>query len=118
MKEEDKKLLLIDLCARLPYGVKIQRNSHYDPTKKVIEKLDAKEYVSDITYKNIERFEYKPYLRTISSMTKEEKDELFQLMGNGNDVQRMEFYHSHHLDCYGMIGKGLALEAPEDMYKF
>jgi hypothetical protein len=60
----------------------------------------------------------KPYLRPMSSMTREEGDELFQLMGNGCDSQRVDFYNSHYLDYRGLIEKDLALEAPEGIYKF
>jgi len=145
MTQEEKRLLFIDLCARLPYGVKIDREwiapMSGSPEHSIMEldtfdieviktsielgeegnyrdnKMQGLTLCDDGKNHFVRGYMCKPYLRTISSMTKEEKDELFQLMGNGNDVQRMEFYHSHHLDCYGMIGKGLALEAKEGMYK-
>ena len=28
-----------------------------------------------------------------------------------------DLFNAHHFDCRGLIEKGLALEAPEDMYK-
>ena len=128
MTQEEKQLVFKDLCARLPYGVKVKVFDESILMESINNEkgtLDGKETMSDdcfvikckIDSWIISCEDFKPYLRTMSSMTKEEKDELFQLMGNGNDVQRMEFYHSHHLDCYGMIGKGLALEAQEGMYK-
>lgn len=103
MTNEQKQLLIIDLCARLPYGVIIEGLS--GPVK-------LSDYYSriDITKARL----YKPYLRPLSSMTDEEKEEL----GNcENSVQRTDFFYSHHIDCRFMIEKGLALEAPEGMYK-
>jgi hypothetical protein len=57
--------------------------------------------------------EIKPYLRPMSSMTEEERNELSHY---DNSVQRTDFFYSHHIDCRFMIEKGLALEAPEGMY--
>lgn len=62
MKSEDKQLLLADLCARLPYGVKIQYDI-YGIQDLTINELNA--YIKGV--KNI-----KPYLRPMSSMTEEE----------------------------------------------
>jgi hypothetical protein len=71
-----------------------------------------------------------PYLRPMSSMTKEEEDEL-RLLKNAlvscdeannekfhgiiNEID--EFYYSHYLDSHNLIPKDLALEAPEEMYR-
>lgn len=60
--------------------------------------------------------DFKPYLRPLSSMTEEEKTELLELMCDGTDIQRIDFYVSHYLDYRGLIEKGLALPAPEGMY--
>lgn len=138
MKQEDKDLLLKDLCARLPYGVKAQVriNVKYSDAHKP----NSKTWVGDIwgmttnkpytawVYSFIAIYpcgpeqnmcsisECKPYLRPMSSMTEEERKELFQLMSNGTDIKRIDFYISHHFDYRGLIEKGLALEAPSDMY--
>ena len=79
MTQEDKKLLLQDLCARLPYGVQIL----YDSDKKFDSGLICQPY--GLTIYNgrtcilafgivdpIEIDEFKPYLRPMSSMTEEE----------------------------------------------
>ena len=70
----------------------------------------------------------KPYLRSISSMTEEEESEYNLIQGLSHwtaDDGKMENYaesidwlNSHHFDYRGLIEKGLALEAPKDMYKF
>ena len=120
MTQEEKQLLLKDLCARLPYGVYVQRNSTYNPTKKLIERFSAEEGVVDITYKTIERLGYKPYLRPMSSMTKEEMGG-YQAFFNYDGVEYPEEYidwlNAHHFDYRGLIEKGLAFEATKDMYK-
>lgn len=104
MTQEEKQLVFKDLCSRLPYGV-IVYSSGIPHEQKLIG------YIPDI-----EKYSIKPYLRPMSSMTKEEKKELFQLMGNGTDVQRIDFYLSHYLDYRGLIPMGLALPAHEGMY--
>jgi hypothetical protein len=50
----------------------------------------------------------------MSNMTEEEIEELSNYV---NPVQRTDFFYSHHIDCRFMIEKGLALVAPEGMYK-
>ena len=119
MTQEEKELLLKDLCARLPYGVicdrlgKPKKLLGVYPTKKFPLEFDNGEYMPS----NYELEDIKPYLRPMSSMTKEEGSELFLLSLSGNYIQIIEFYISHHLDYKCLIGKGLALEAPEGMYK-
>ena len=128
MTQQEKSLLLQDLCGRLPYGVKVNisasRPDLYDNFVKSIndatinsidlniEKCRFKEFWWDTYIVNV-----RPYLRPMSSMTEEEKNDLFQLMGRGTDIERIDFYISHHFDYRGLIKKDLALEAPEGMYK-
>ena len=128
MTTEDKELLLKDLCARLPYGVKLR----------YVEDLVVKKESHVITLNNIylEHIingdaDIKPYLRPISSMTEEERNEVTKYMlpmpgKNGKGVvgvyhrhldDVVDFYNKHHFDYRGLIPMGLALEAPKDMYK-
>lgn len=70
--------------------------------------------------------EFKPYLRPMSSMTEEEKEEFENLLeGIVDGIERWDkpdlceeydWLNSHHFDYRGLIEKGLALEAPEEMY--
>ena len=67
-----------------------------------------------------EKGEYiKPYLRPMSSMTKEELKE-FQKLRDIIPLDWLPFAHdwllAHHFDYRGLIEKGLALEAPKGMY--
>lgn len=79
MKQEDKELLLRDLCARLPYGVKVQTTYINQKTK---ERSDIGIDVLTTTEISllIDSYEeHKPYLFPLSSMTEEQKKELFEL---------------------------------------
>ena len=100
MTPEEKQLLLKDLCGRLPYGVKMTDG------------VDTYRLTSPFLYRYIE-MELKPYLRPISSITEEEREELSCYE---NSIQIADFYYSHHIDCRFMIEKGLAFVAPEGMY--
>ena len=69
MKQEDKELLLKDLCARLPYGVKgIEANS----ICLLNTSAHFRSLIKNIEYK-IERLGFKPYLFPMSRMTEEQK---------------------------------------------
>lgn len=120
MTQEDKELLLRDLCARIPYGVKVRLDTGSKTFDTDLVGLPSNNAVNIHDTENYETIEecfiwnIKPYLRLISSMTEEERKELYSLV---NPIQRTDFYYSHHIDCRFMIDKGLALEAPEGMYK-
>jgi hypothetical protein len=110
MTQEDKQLLLKDLCARLPYRVVVSfKNSD---TKEAFNQILDYTLVHIVEYiPSIGGIEIKPYLRPMSSMTKEEKDELDHY---DNCIQRTDFFYSHHIDCRFMIEKGLAIEVTEE----
>jgi hypothetical protein len=117
MTQEDKRLLIKDLCARLPYGVKINVPHHYEDEDGIIT-LDAF-WLYDIQNG---RKEIKPYLRPMSSMTPDERfeyDELnhFYTKGLTFNVDEIDWLIAHHFDYRGLIPMGLALEAKEGMYK-
>ena len=147
MTEEDKKLLLKDLCARLPYGVKCGvlthpncRLSNWKKEDDLYYKSRPKYQTLDLATLSINPIEcFKPYLRPMSSMTEGEKsdfpfpyyfewiDSNFSLLCSNDKVcasigfdemyEIMDWLNVHHFDYRGLIEKGLALEAPEDMYK-
>ena len=134
MKQEDKQLLLKDLCGRLPYGVKVQvcNAMEYTPILKGILGDDLFlqfDYITkpikngDSTYNLIED-NIKPYLRPMSSMTEEEKSEYDDYWYPGEytnavDVDELiDWLNGHYFDYRNLIERGLALPAPEGMYKF
>lgn len=123
MTQEDKLLLLKDLCARLPHRVKCIVNGLDDCTL----------MPSDIE----EEREIKPYLRPMPSMTDGELIEFLEIRGmnlNSEELRtfregqtaivstlssysrHIDWLNKHHFDYRGLIKKGLALEAPEGMY--
>lgn len=128
MTQEEKELLLKDICARLPYGVKVKfylpLNTHFViETLRDVEIRNENILVCTTTWNAIKLEICKPYLRSLSSMTEEEENEYQDIVQNdGNWVNLlsqnlMNFFNKHHFDYHGLIEKGLALEAPEDMYK-
>lgn len=120
MTQEDKDLLLQDLCTRLPYGVKILVNNN-------INKLEGVHVLDMVAeYNNClscDISEIKPYLFPMSSMTEEQEKEFNQLLQLEiraiNDEVRyteviefeLNLYNKHHLDWRGLIKKGLAIDA-------
>ena len=128
MKQEDKELLLKDLCARLPYGVIMATPGGVTYTLNPVALNSLAISINGFA-------EDKPYLRPMSSMTEEEKKELCEastiVFQNALDEDAIGYnpktfaYHSslidyclsHHLDFRGLIEKGLAIKAPEGMYK-
>lgn len=141
--QEEKELLLKDLCMRLPYSVKVWYKYYSDNvTSKFatsIRLVDGKIALSSkfnregdwYPIEEANEFLIKPYLRPMSSMTEEESNELesitFPLMekdwnGNENpacirwiDIPKyMDFILSHQFDYQGLIEKNLAIEVTEN----
>ena len=140
MTQEDKQLLLKDLCARLPYGVKFtftNGNGNIRVAKGVdLIVTDEGDWEYAVTAKGIEPIEIKcikPYLRPMSSMTDEERLYFYRNSARvpilvdekkiitkpfyGYTIHLLDYLNAHHLDYQCLIEKGLALEAPNDMYK-
>ena len=142
MTQEEKQLLLKDLCTRLPYNVIINCTEE-DDEKTNFNCFLASDMIKDIKSERA-YWIIKPYLRSMSSMTEEEfgklkeysglKYEQLDLASFQNDTYKcLDFYlsevpsyvvilvfdwlNSHHFDYRGLIEMGLAIEAPEGMYK-
>ena len=109
MTQEDKELLLRDLCARLPYNLCVQ--DEYG-------EIDYINY-NDVHFANyfdsILNGKIKPYLRPMSSMTDEEKLMYEGLMIGTDNISYMldvvDWLNANHFDYRGLIGKSLALDA-------
>ena len=127
MTEEQKDLLLKDLCARLPYGVKVaflnEDLTHHSEPKTLI----GIECVNNLNYSRLEDEDgnttivefVKPYLFPMSSMTEEERSEYEDMCDSfrGEEFcELVDWLNEHHFDYRGLIEKGLALEAKEGMY--
>jgi len=130
MTDTDKELLLKDLCARLPYGVKVFNTS--ENLNKICELdsiLTSRKYKDEIfvgltlpddeVMTGIEMV--KPYLRPMSSMTEEERNDYENYTlhwcnkseyGYASDI--VDYLNQHHLDYRGLIPMGLAIEVTEE----
>lgn len=134
MKQEYKKLLLRDLCVRLPYGLKVLCIGDSNHKWYNLEMLDIKDnevYLTTVEpytnrYEEIENV--KPYLFPISSMTEDQKMEYNRRKHEvpvchyeyGDAVEEIELYDSpysfeylieNHFDAYDLIPRGLAIDA-------
>ena len=139
MTQERKELLLKDLCARLPYGVKCKVSYNSG----VINDVDATLYgmdkdgflMFDEISGNHREFLCKPYLFPLSSITEEQRYEISSGLQNihtehppfgkiensGSDnclecvtmasTWLIEYYNKNQLDYNGLINKGLAIDA-------
>ena len=139
MTQKEKDLLLKDLCARLPYGVKGLVTFNRNPSISKIQEdriIDGKLYdrfakFQDSWYDNVT---IKPYLFPLSSMTEEQKSYLY--FNTKFDVDRfgclvvkideddnyfytdisdytslIDWLNKNNFDYRGLIEKGLAIDA-------
>ena len=143
MTQEEKELLIKDLCGRLPYGVKVLSIKDFDHDWYNLENVDIKDnkiYVT--TYESYENKYIKiedamPYLFPLSSMTDEQENEWTDLrlnpLGailegkfNGKEEHMqllskslsdpIQWCYENHFDVHGLIPMGLALKASDGMY--
>lgn len=108
MTQEQKELLLKDLCSRLPYGVKISVNDKVE-TLQGIDILDNVVEYDSFLSSDIE--EVRPYLFPLSSMTEEQQLFYSTHLNYMPYYQRVDWFNKHHLDYRGLIPMGLALDA-------
>ena len=120
MSTKDKELLLKDLCARLPYEVKGIITYDENNTTFTVEGIDNNVlHLSDAEECYVEDF--KPYLRSMSSMTKEEKIEYLNACGNEMDnalssprYSGIDWLNKNHFDYRGLIPRGLAIKITKE----
>lgn len=142
MNQEDKELLLQDLCARLPYGVICGINGHSYELVDIDIKRELVYLLRNGCYTPwsiLRGDDVKPYLRPMSSMTEEEKKELKTLFDaeevtsdsicylEGGTLEEylshisysfcskiIDWLNAHHFDYRGLIEKGLAIAVTEE----
>ena len=121
MTQEDKELLIKDLCARLPYGVKVQyRNivaniQYIEPDfGEICLAFPNNDYTVNIA-------DVKPYLRTMSSMTDEEENEYAVLLNDGGwgiseelIIDIIDWLNKNMFDYRGLIPRDLAIEVTKE----
>lgn len=138
MTQEEKQLLLNDLCGRVPYVTFVYVDWHETEELEICEDYEDNEEepnihtliscnyygecdLDDNLYKTI--YDIKPYLRPLSSMTAEEKEDFGVpftsegLVTLADTVECIDWLNAHHFDYRGLIEKSLAIVAPEGMYK-
>lgn len=140
MTQEQKDLLLKDLCARLPYGVKFACNKNIYTAKGLdLIVTDEGDWEYAVTAKGIAPIEIdfiKPYLFPMSSMTEEQKYDFYcrfiendcdfddfkefyldngmwhKLLTSLDDIESIiDWFNKNHFDYRGLIEKGLAIDA-------
>ena len=130
MTKEEKELLLKDLCARLPYGVKLEFYASATKQTYVCTLLGLEpEEEEPIIAKTENGCFYmlagnvKPYLFPLSSMSEEQQKEFDQLIelelkAINDEIAHtqvttfeVDFYNKNHFDYRGLIEKGLAIDA-------
>ena len=127
MTQDDKQLLLVDLCARLPYDV-ICSTVFGNSIVLYIDIYEGTIYISNNEWVD----DFKPYLRSMSSMTEEEKEELRQeqikdeqlfadCIKNHPEMRGLIIPHfaadwcdKNMFDYRGLIPKGLAIPVTEE----
>ena len=132
----DKKLLLKDLCARLPYGLKVKCEKYSFPVTILYGgNIDEVKFIETGGIENI--YAIKPYLFPLSSMTEEQKKEISKRYklhtyyglcieitnhsegywddDNSCNLQDylwlVDWFNKNHFDYRGLIEKGLAIDA-------
>jgi hypothetical protein len=134
MTQEEKKILLKDLCGRLPYSVKA---SYYGAEEErecidVVEGIYPFDNEIVIGQYGLKVEEIKPYLFPLSSMTDKELIEFLKIRGlnlNSDELKtfrnreialvttlslysrHIDWLNKHHFDYRGLIEKSLALDA-------
>lgn len=126
MTQEEKDIIYKDACGRILY----KPYAAYEFEGKLIQVqitgMEGDEPTSPFygysfdTWGHIPHDNVRLYLRPLSSMTDEEKSVI--LLCNAfiephSTEFKMDFYNQHYLDYRNLIEKGLAIKAPEGMYK-
>ena len=117
MTQEDKELLLKDLCARLPYNVicqvEFRENRKYTSKVMLLSGIFTDEAYFTTKDGSIYSNEYKPYLFPLSSMTEEQKKKWFYTLSSDYNItyDTVDWLNKNHFDYRGLIDKSLALDA-------
>lgn len=115
MTQNEKDLLIKDLCSRLPHGLRVVYKCNQIHEVRAILK-SGMILLSDIsTYElittNIENV--RPYLLPLSSMTAEQKTShnFLKHSAYANPVKLIDWYIKNNFDYRGLIPMGLAIDA-------
>ena len=116
MTQKEKDKLLQDLCARLPYDVKVQ---HEDGVFNIdyISSMYGELHLDIIDNYTIDVSEVKPYLFPLSNISDEQYKEYCELEHSGDmehlSIPLLDWCNKNHFDYRGLIEMGLAIDATE-----
>ena len=124
------EMFLIDLGGRLQYGIKVNVDGSIKTLTDIYSDMGFGFDNNGVFYGH-KSFEMKPYLRPLSSMTEAEvtqiemlgwrRDEYTKEIWGSADLSQalslIDWLNAHYFDYHHLIEKGLALEAPADMYE-
>ena len=123
MTQEEKDLLLKDLCSRLPYKPIVQidgcgiwnlRGVDHDDSAELRDKVIVWHGENYPSSKNsFPIINCKPYLFPLLSMTEEQQINLTKFIANGINCENIlyDWYNKNHFDYRGLILMGLAIDA-------
>jgi len=146
MKKEHREILIKELSRRLPYNLLLKVHCYGDFYRYSRVTDDGQLFISNTRSSYQDNWHWiqirntiiQPYLRSLSKMTKEEKEELekygFSFYGktgvfdninrgeliyidNKSIIETINYLDSHYFDYNNLIKKGIALEANEELYK-
>ena len=128
MTQEEKNLLLHDLCGRLPYGVIVDNPNPAGGMWDEAISIDTSTKTVTLLYNGrvFSIDDIKPYLRPMSSMTEDEKLEMwgkfYEKDGHGfpDGIKEsmafdyVDWLNERHFDYRRLIPSGLAIEVTEE----
>ena len=121
MTQENKELLLNDLCSRLVYGVKCCVKNNHKISGDLVGIVGENVYIYSSGHAIFSISDIKPYLFPLSSMTEEQQSDLTKFVANGIHGENISYdwYNKNHFDYRGLIEKGLAIDATNlNIYRF
>ena len=128
MTQEEKDLLIKDLCARLPYSVQCCAKNNHKISGRLVGIIGENVHVFSSGHGVFSINIIKPYLFPLSSMTDEEEEEYnilrddvqtyhYEFGDVVDDVElcdnweSIDYLNAHHFDFRGLIEKELAIDA-------
>lgn len=129
MTQKDRDLLLKDLSARLPYGVKVYDtkgnfNSNYQTLVHINGPVGEAFVVSGLMCRTAPITDLKPYLFPLSNITEEQRKNWFKESNVDYDCEfhieptisinfchlSIDWLNKNHFDYRGLIERGLAID--------
>ena len=129
MLQEEKDLIIKDICARLPYHVKVEitysKENGSSLRQKICKEGDNELNSSIFWLYEKNEINIKPYLFPMPNADEDEEYDKFlnelieielkiisgELERNSSFEFEMNYYHKNHIDYRGLIPNGLAIDA-------